>query len=96
MNVSLPAELKDFVERRTSSGCYGSSSEYVRALIRRDLGLEQFRNMILEGMNSPVVAVADDEYFDSLRELARKAGAERRRASADAASVADADGPQGG
>ena len=36
MNVSLPAVLKRFVERRVRDDGYGNTSEYVRELIRRD------------------------------------------------------------
>jgi putative addiction module CopG family antidote len=36
MNVSLPDELKIFVDERVSHDGYGSTSEYVRDLIRRD------------------------------------------------------------
>jgi len=35
MNISLPAELKDFVDNQVKRG-YGTSSEYVRELIRKD------------------------------------------------------------
>lgn len=36
MNVSLPDELKSFVDERVGLGGFGSTSEYVRDLIRRD------------------------------------------------------------
>ena len=36
MNVSLPESLKDFVDEQVSRGGYGTSSEYVRELIRKD------------------------------------------------------------
>ena len=36
MNISLPEALKAFVDEQVSRRGYGSSSEYVRALIRRD------------------------------------------------------------
>ena len=36
MNVSLPDELKAFVDERVDDGGFGSTSEYVRDLIRRD------------------------------------------------------------
>jgi antitoxin ParD1/3/4 len=36
MNVSLPEQMKNFVEERLESGGYGSVSEYVRELIRED------------------------------------------------------------
>ena len=35
MNISLPEELKDFVDSQVKRG-YGTSSEYVRELIRKD------------------------------------------------------------
>lgn len=68
MNVSLPAELKDFVDAQVSVGSYGSTSEYVRDLIRRDHARRQLRDAILEGARSPVGAAADTAYFASLRE----------------------------
>ena len=36
MNVSLPAEMKDWVEAQVKTGRYGNSSDYVRDLVRRD------------------------------------------------------------
>ena len=66
MNVSLPDELKLFVDERVDSG-YGSTSEYVRDLIRRDREREQLRRLILEGANSGPGKIADSEYFTSLR-----------------------------
>lgn len=35
MNVSLPDDLKSFVDSQVNDGNYGSTSEYVRNLIRR-------------------------------------------------------------
>ena len=36
MNVSLPQQMKDWVEAQTADGKYANSSDYVRDLIRRD------------------------------------------------------------
>jgi len=36
MNISLPDQMKDWVERQTEGGRYSNSSDYVRDLIRRD------------------------------------------------------------
>ncbi len=66
MNVSLPDELKSFVDKRVDSG-YGSTSEYVRDLIRRDRERQQLRSLVLEGANSGPGRIADSEYFTSLR-----------------------------
>lgn len=70
MNVSLPDELKMSVDRMTSSGGYSSASEYVRELIRRDLDIRSFRDMLLEAAEAPVAVTADAEYFASLRDRA--------------------------
>ena len=37
----------------------------------RDEALRRFRDMLLEGMNSPVAAEVNDQFFASLRERAR-------------------------
>lgn len=36
MNVSLPDQMKDWVEAQTEGGKYSNSSDYVRDLIRKD------------------------------------------------------------
>lgn len=36
MNVSLPDQMKDWVEEQARTGTYANSSDYVRDLIRRD------------------------------------------------------------
>ena len=71
MNVSLPDDLKGFVDAQVSGGDYGSTSEYVRELIRRDRDRRALRAALLEGARSSVVGDADAEYFASLRDRAR-------------------------
>ena len=71
LNVSLPEALKRFVDERVAAGAYSTSSEYVRELIRQDQGRQQLRELILEGMRSPVAGPADGAYFDELRAEAR-------------------------
>lgn len=68
MNISLPEELKTFVDQQVSGGGYTSTSEYVRELLRRERDREKLRGLLLEGMNSPLSdVVADKAYFDGLR-----------------------------
>ena len=67
MNISLPDTLCSFVEDQVSAGGYGTSSEYVRELIRRDKDRVQLRSMLLDGGKAPVVGKADGAYFESLR-----------------------------
>ena len=74
MNVSLPDELRSFVDERVDHGGYGSTSEYVRDLIRRDQDRERLRGLLLNGATSAPGPVADDGYFESLRDRIRSAG----------------------
>lgn len=71
MNVSIPDELKTFVETQVSEGTYGSTSEYVRDLIRRDHDRRLLRAALLEGARSPIAVTADAAYFASLRDRTR-------------------------
>ena len=71
MNVSLPEDLKRFVDAQVNQGNYGSTSEYVWELIRRDYDRRQLRAAPLEGARAPVSGNADAAYFASLRNSAR-------------------------
>jgi len=71
MNISLPHSLKDFVDEQVSGRGYGTSSEYVRELIRRDQDRQRLKGLLLEGAASPSVGPADQAYFDELRLRAR-------------------------
>ena len=71
MNVSLPDELKTFVDERVDRDGYGSTSEYVRDLIRRDQDRQRLRSLLLDGLASPSGPTADDSYFESLRDRVR-------------------------
>ncbi|MCX5857960.1 MAG: type II toxin-antitoxin system ParD family antitoxin [Deltaproteobacteria bacterium] len=52
MNISLPDTLKSFVDEQVSQRGYGTSSEYVRELIRRDQDRLQLRKLLLAGASS--------------------------------------------
>ena len=67
MNISLPDKLKGFVDEQVSERGFGSSSEYVRELIRKDQERAQLCSLLREGVNSPVSTEADQSYFDGLR-----------------------------
>ncbi|CAN5706351.1 type II toxin-antitoxin system ParD family antitoxin [soil metagenome] len=67
MNVSLPDELRAFVDEQVDEGHYGSTSEYVRALIRRDQDRRRLRSLLLDGAASTPGPVADGTYFAMLR-----------------------------
>lgn len=71
MNISLPDALKDFVDEQVQARGYGTSSEYVRELIRRDQDRQQLRGLLLAGAASAPGKPADAAYFDSLRRRVR-------------------------
>ena len=76
MNISLPDPLKTFVDEQVAGRGYGTSSEYVRELIRKDQDRQHLRGLLLEGAESSPAAPADAGYFNGLRDRARgrKAG----------------------
>ena len=67
MNISLPDELKAYVDYRIKVDGYGSNSEYMRELIRRDRDREQFRQYLLDGVTSKPAGIMDAAYFSDLR-----------------------------
>lgn len=73
MNISLPESLKSFVDEQVSRGSYGTSSEYVRELIRKDQDRLHLRGLLLAGAASAPADPADPAYFEGLRDRVRKA-----------------------
>jgi antitoxin ParD1/3/4 len=73
MNISLPDALKSFVDEQVSGRGYGTSSEYVRDLIRRDQDRQRLRGLLEDGASSPPAGAANSAYFDGLRRRARRA-----------------------
>ncbi len=72
MNISLPDSLKSFVDEQVSQRGYGTSSEYVRELIRRDQDRLKLRGLLLDGAASAPTEPVGDAYFDELRGRVRK------------------------
>lgn len=67
MNISLPEGLKSFVDEQVSNRNFGTSSEYVRELIRKDQDRLKLRGLLLKGGESEPTKVANAAYFASLR-----------------------------
>ncbi len=79
MNISLPGTLKSFVDERVSQGAYGTSSEYLRDLIRQDKDRLQLRSLLLAGAASEPAGEADAAYFAGLRQRVQQAAAPGQR-----------------
>ncbi len=74
MNISLPESLKTFVDQQVNERGYGTSSEYVRALLRKEQDRVKLQALLMEGANSVPAAHADQAYFDGLRQRIRAGG----------------------
>ena len=71
MNISLPEEMKAFVEAQAASGRYSNASDYVRDLIRRDRdrqgGVRSLQAAIEAGLASGVGSRTLDEIMAEAR-----------------------------
>lgn len=71
MNVSLPDQMKDWVEAQTKSGHYSNSSDYVRDLIRRDqerrAKIAHMQKLVDEGLASGISTMSKEEMFEAAR-----------------------------
>lgn len=68
MNISLPDSMKAYVDTLVQTEGYGTSSEYMRELIRQDQDKRQFKAHLLIGMQSGVEGPMDDSFFAGLRQ----------------------------
>ena len=69
MNISLPDVMKAFVEQQVQSGGFGTVSEYVRDLVRRDQkdhAHAKLEASLLEGLESGVPVPLNAEYRENL------------------------------
>jgi len=77
MNISLPDQMKSWVEAQSHDGRYSNASDYVRDLIRRDqVRLEKIAEMqrlVDEGFAS---GISDDTVDDIWKRALKRAGVE--------------------
>ena len=90
MNVSIPENLREFVERQVAERGYSSASEFVRELIRdaseratREVELGELVKLGLEQLRSGESLDLDEEslprFFDEVKSRARKRLSKKRR-----------------
>ncbi|MBD9569624.1 type II toxin-antitoxin system ParD family antitoxin [Ensifer adhaerens] len=71
MNISFPDSLKSFVDEQVARRGYGTSSESIRELIRRDQDWLNLRRLLLDGASSAQADPTDAGYFADLRDRVR-------------------------
>jgi antitoxin ParD1/3/4 len=77
MNISIPGDLRAELDAQVARRGYGTSSEYVRDLIRRDIERQRVRALLLEGREGPQGAPVTEKRLEALRtraaQVARRA-----------------------
>ena len=64
MNISLPDQLRAFIDDQVAEHGYGTSSEYIRMLVRKEQAIAKVRSLLLQGANSPRTEPVTDAYFE--------------------------------
>jgi antitoxin ParD1/3/4 len=91
LNVNMPKDLREFVEKRTENGGFETPTEYVRHLIRKDRDEEQERELerlLLEGLESGSAKGSVKALFKKLHARVDELEAERKRGGKAARSKA--------
>ena len=81
-NISLPDQLKEFVDEQVSAGHYSSVSEYVGDLIRDDekrKAQDQLEVFLMEGIESGEPTEMTRQDWDDIRREGRKLSEARKR-----------------
>jgi len=79
LNISLPEALKEYVEGQVASGDWGTPSEYIRELIRRDKErrLSDLERDLIAAVRGPKIELSVNEIrkkglIAALRERSRR------------------------
>ncbi len=73
LNISLPDEMRRFVDQQVSAGGYATASEYIRALVRKaqkEAGRDWLAAELHKGIDSLDAGkgvVADDKFWQRQR-----------------------------
>lgn len=72
MNISLPDEMKEWVEKQAASGQYANTSDYVRDVLRREQQmLERLQSIVDEARASGVVEMTGAELREDIKKRNR-------------------------
>jgi antitoxin ParD1/3/4 len=81
LNISLPENLKAFIEDQVASGGYSTASEYVRSLIREAQERktrETFESKLLAALSDEPEEMSGEDW-DRLRARVRQMATEKRK-----------------
>jgi antitoxin ParD1/3/4 len=92
-NVTMPEELLDYVRSRTKERGFGTPTEFLRHLIRRDKeeGVQrELEQRLLEGLESPRSRVPAKTFFKRMHALIDQVAEERGRKGRNAKATRSA------
>jgi antitoxin ParD1/3/4 len=77
MNISLPDEMRAYVEAQVKTGYFANTSDFLRHLIRTDIeeGRGRLRELIAEGDRAPISDLGFDEIIAQARERTKSRAA---------------------
>jgi antitoxin ParD1/3/4 len=81
VNISVPDQMKEYIEERISEGGYNTTSEYFRDLVRDDQkkrGEERLEALLLSGLESPASEWTKDD-VDHVKKAVRERLAEKQK-----------------
>ena len=83
MNISLPEQMREWIDAQVKSGSFGNASEYIRSLIRDDQkqrAHEELEAKLIEGLESGPATpwTKQDAEMIKARILARTAQAQKK------------------
>ena len=70
VNISLPDQMKSYIDERLDEGRFSSTSEYFRDLVREDQkrrAQERLETLLLQGLESGEPIDVTDEYVQRKR-----------------------------
>lgn len=76
LNISLPDQMRAFIESQVNRGLYSTASDYIRDLIRDDQkrrDQEKLETLLLEALEGGGSQEVTPEFFERLRLRARQA-----------------------
>jgi antitoxin ParD1/3/4 len=82
MNISLPASLRQWIENQVETRGFGTASEFVRDVIRREREktlMTQVDQTLLKAIRTPVTEMTDGDW-DDIRKKGRKLANKRKKA----------------
>ena len=82
VNISLPANQRQFVERKVSKGGYSTVSEYFRYLVCQDEEREaeaRLESLLLEALESGEPTPMTKKDWDDTRKEVRRRAEQRKR-----------------